>query len=133
MYTIYSIQTGQILRIVQTTDIESQLHGDEAYLVGVINDAESYIENDVAVAMPVKPNQYSEFDFASKTWIDQRTPETQWREVRRERNKLLLASDYTQLADVTIDKEAWATYRQALRDVTTQQDPFNIIWPFAPI
>jgi len=28
-----------------------------------------------------------------------------------------------------VDKTAWATYRQALRDITTQADPFNITWP----
>lgn len=133
MYTIYLTTTGQILRVVQTTDIELQLHGDEAYLAGAINDAENYIENGAAVAMPVKPNQHSEFDFATKTWIDQRTPTTQWREVRQKRNGLLLASDYTQLTDVMANKAAWATYRQALRDITAQQDPFSITWPTAPI
>jgi hypothetical protein len=28
-----------------------------------------------------------------------------------------------------VDKTAWATYRQALRDITKQADPFNIAWP----
>jgi hypothetical protein len=27
----------------------------------------------------------------------------------------------------------WKEYRQALRDVTLQDDPFNIIWPDEPI
>jgi hypothetical protein len=29
-------------------------------------------------------------------------------------------------------KEVWAAYRQALRDVTLQPDPFNIVWPTPP-
>jgi hypothetical protein len=29
-------------------------------------------------------------------------------------------------------KEAWATYRQALRDITTQTDPFELNWPVTP-
>jgi hypothetical protein len=28
-----------------------------------------------------------------------------------------------------VDKTAWATYRQALQGITTQVDPFNIVWP----
>jgi hypothetical protein len=53
--------------------------------------------------------------------------------VRAERSRLLSACDWTQLQDVPIaTKEAWATYRQALRDVTEQADPFSIVWPVAP-
>lgn len=39
------------------------------------------------------------------------------------------ASDWTQLANAPVDKTAWAVYRQALRDITEQADPFNITWP----
>ena len=61
--------------------------------------------------------------------------ERQWDAVRADRNARLSVSDWTQLADVPLDeaeKAAWATYRQALRDVTTQVDPFEITWPTAP-
>ena len=35
--------------------------------------------------------------------------------------------------DAPVDKEAWATYRQALRDITTQSGfPWEITWPDAP-
>ena len=37
-------------------------------------------------------------------------------QMRFARNQLLSASDWTQLPDATCDREAWATYRQALRD-----------------
>lgn len=37
-------------------------------------------------------------------------------QMRFARNGLLSASDWTQLPDATCDREAWATYRQALRD-----------------
>ena len=53
--------------------------------------------------------------------------------VREDRNKRLAECDWTQLADSTADKAAWATYRQALRDVTKQAGfPWNIDWPVAP-
>lgn len=58
--------------------------------------------------------------------------EQAWALVRAERNAKLAACDWTQLPDAPVDHAAWATYRQALRDVTNQSDPFNIQWPVAP-
>lgn len=53
--------------------------------------------------------------------------------IRSERNALLSASDWTQIADAPVDKTAWATYRQALRDIPTQAGfPNNITWPVKP-
>jgi len=52
---------------------------------------------------------------------------------RTQRNALLTASDYTQLADSPRDKQSWAVYRQALRDITGQVGfPETIVWPVAP-
>ena len=56
----------------------------------------------------------------------------QWGVIRAERNKLLVESDWTQLPDASADAAAWATYRQALRDITTQVNPFAIVWPESP-
>jgi hypothetical protein len=54
-------------------------------------------------------------------------------EVRDKRDSLLQMSDWTQLADAPVDKNAWATYRQALRDVPAQSGfPWTITWPDAP-
>ena len=36
--------------------------------------------------------------------------------MRAVRNDLLAQSDWTQVADAPVDRQAWATYRQALRD-----------------
>jgi hypothetical protein len=57
----------------------------------------------------------------------------QWAAIRAERNRLLVASDWTQLPDAPVDAAAWATHRQALRDITTQDNPFSIVWPEAVI
>ncbi len=52
---------------------------------------------------------------------------------RAERNRKLADSDWTQLADSTADKDAWAAYRQALRDVPTQAGfPNEVTWPELP-
>ncbi len=56
-----------------------------------------------------------------------------WEEIREFRNQLLLECDWTQLADIpTETKTVWQTYRQELRDVTSQSNPFNIVWPTKP-
>ena len=36
--------------------------------------------------------------------------------MRNHRDRLLKESDWTQLPDAPVDQQAWATYRQALRD-----------------
>jgi hypothetical protein len=57
----------------------------------------------------------------------------QAKSVRQQRTEKLKDSDWTQVADAPVDKEAWATYRQALRDVTGQEGfPWTITWPTQP-
>lgn len=59
--------------------------------------------------------------------------ESQAAQVRSERNAKLAASDWTQLSDAPVDKTAWATYRQALRDITAQEGfPMTVNWPAEP-
>ena len=53
--------------------------------------------------------------------------------VRRTRTEKLKDCDWTQIADSTADKAAWATYRQALRDITTASGfPWTMTWPESP-
>ena len=61
--------------------------------------------------------------------------ELEWGAVRSQRNFLLARSDWTQLPDAPLTNTQTAecaTHRQALRDITTQSDPFNITWPAKP-
>lgn len=61
--------------------------------------------------------------------------EGMWRAIRDRRNELLLECDWTQLADspLTNQKQTeWQIYRQSLRDITTQSNPFSINWPTPP-
>lgn len=58
--------------------------------------------------------------------------DARWAMVRADRNQFLAACDWTQLPDAPVDAAAWAEYRQALRDITDQSDPFNIVWPQEP-
>jgi hypothetical protein len=53
--------------------------------------------------------------------------------MREQRSTKLAECDWTQVADAPVDKAVWATYRQALRDVTTQTGfPWTITWPDTP-
>ena len=68
------------------------------------------------------------------TKLAQKTAD-QWASVRAQQRDLLYKSDWT--CSVTDyeppNRDAWVQYRAALRDVTTQTDPFNIVWPSPPV
>lgn len=57
-------------------------------------------------------------------------------ELRRQRDALLAACDWTMAADSPLNamaKAAWATYRTALRNVPQQAGfPVTVDWPTAP-
>ena len=67
------------------------------------------------------------------TKVQART-DTQWASVRAQQRQKLYESDWTcSVTDYEVpNKSEWVQYRQALRDVTTQSDPFEIVWPVAP-
>lgn len=74
----------------------------------------------------------SDEDLAQIAIDEAAATDIQWERVRSDRNIRLAACDWTQLPDASADAAAWATYRQALRDITTQADPFAIVWPVKP-
>ncbi len=60
---------------------------------------------------------------------------TQWTAIRSDRDNRLKETDWVSIraADTATPMSAeWAAYRQALRDITTQTDPFSITWPIKP-
>ena len=69
-----------------------------------------------------------------KAWTDA-APARRMVELRRQRDALLVETDYMALGDVTLS-DAWKTYRQALRDITDQTPSddvlSNITWPTKP-
>jgi hypothetical protein len=135
IYTIYTIETGQIIGVVQSNDIQVQLTDGQAYLEGAYNDTQFYIENDIPVAMPTKPTGFVVFDYQTKSWIADIDKASAT--VLSQRFNLLSESDWTQIPNgpLTTEKQAaWATYRQELRDITQQSGyPLNVVWPVAPV
>ena len=55
----------------------------------------------------------------------------QWITIRTHRLKLLQETNYMGNSDYPITNE-WREYRQALRDITEQGNPFDILWPNKP-
>ena len=135
-YTIFNIANGQILKTVSCSFDQLTLQYDpviESYVDGSYSDSEYYFNSNVAVKKPDSPDINFTFNYSTKTWEDLRTLNQKWNIVRQKRDKLLGFSDWTQLSDVSLaNKQAWTTYRQALRDITLQLDPLNIIWPTPP-
>jgi hypothetical protein len=71
----------------------------------------------------------ADMDADAKAAADARQAEA----VRSTRNAQLKDSDWSQLADAPVDTAAWATYRQALRDVPNQAGfPWEVVWPTKP-
>lgn len=69
---------------------------------------------------------------ATQSEIDERI-QNKWDEIREIRNELLKDCDWTQLGDIPSEtKTLWQNYRQQLRDITNQPNPFNISWPVNP-
>ena len=71
-----------------------------------------------------------------KAWADD-APNRRMKKLRQQRDALLVETDWTQNRDVTLTNDAdWKTYRQALRDITTQTPSddalSNITFPTKP-
>jgi hypothetical protein len=80
-----------------------------------------------------KPGQF--YDFVNGDWVKNEAAEDESlaSQARAKRDQLLAASDFSQLPDAPVNAEAWAVYRQALRDVPDQVGfPHEIDWPVAP-
>ncbi len=68
---------------------------------------------------------------------EQYEKERKWAEIRSTRDLLISKTDYTQVDDTPYSaeqKEAFALYRQALRDLPASTDnPYEIIFPASPV
>lgn len=102
------------------------------HLPGMARPEECYIDDGKVKGKGPCPGEFYRFSFTQKAWVqDIALVESA---VLRKRTGLLYSSDWTQLPDVPLaTKEAWAIYRQALRDITAQAGyPLDIQWPTPP-
>lgn len=134
-FTIYNQQTGQIINAGICLDIDVQIV-PEGCLISEIesNPTTQYIKNNSVKNIPPKPNFECEFDFLTESWVPSRQKQCDY--INFQRRVLLTNSDWTQIPNNPLTPEqqqAWAVYRQELRDVTSQSGyPFNVIWPTPP-
>jgi hypothetical protein len=136
--TIYNV-TGRILRVVETETsiLESQVQEGESLLLAYTDPTKQYI--DVAtkevVDIPSKPNEFCEFDWINKEWLD--NSDLAIGSVTYKRQLLLQESDWTDTVSAQTrltNYDEWQFYRQQLRDITTQEGyPFNVEWPTQPV
>ena len=83
-----------------------------------------YIEGGQVFTVRVEAKSQEEIDAATASIAAQ---------VRSQRNRLLSECDWTQLPDSTANQQAWANYRQALRDISSQPGfPGAVEWPHDP-
>ena len=93
-------------------------------------------ESGAIMPVPARPAGHVIFSPAAGAWIDPRSDAECLADLRRKRDSLLRASDWTQAADAPLTSavlDAWRAYRRALRDLpATTADPRNPQWPLPP-
>jgi len=129
-----------IVSLMGTSDfLEEELH--EKGLAVVINSDEPFVTDRYqALRGEVVKNEEGK---AEQLWdVVEISPEEKYnRWIERKRHSLLYMSDWTQLPDnplSTADREVWAEYRQALRDLPQNTDVAaltcleDVNWPLPP-
>ena len=87
-----------------------------------LSKVDAYVDNGKVYTVKVESTTAEEqTELTNKKWI----------EIRDIRNQILKDTDWRASSDLTLS-DAWKNYRQALRDIPTQSDPFNITWPTEP-
>ena len=87
-----------------------------------LSSVDAYVENGKVYTVKVESTTSDE----QTALINQK-----WENIRFERDEKLKDTDWRASSDLTLSDD-WKTYRQALRDVPTQSDPYNIAWPTEP-
>jgi hypothetical protein len=126
--------------IVKHTDGKLDKYQDFAVEADAVTHVEQY--GGFVAPDPGGSTGYWVVDEAAETVVNDQAQadadalESSWDRLRRERNALLVSSDWTQAADSPLTDEAkteWATYRETLRNLPSNTpDPANPTWPDEP-
>lgn len=104
-------------------------------------DVYSYVIQDVDIDLVTQNKVEGQFVQIDDQWtlpmVAENKPQAEVEQVVRSmRDAILNLSDWTQMPDSPLDsaaKTSWASYRTALRDISTQSNfPTNITWPTQP-
>lgn len=135
-YILYKLDTGEITRNVSCPEnmIEIQLNVGEDFIEGTADDDTQYISQGAIVNKTEKPDWFYDYDYNTHSWVV--NEDKLIVSISQKRNSLLVSSDWTQIPNGPLTQEqqqAWADYRQQLRDITSQSGyPFNVVWPTQP-
>lgn len=136
-FIVYN-EVGKILRTgaCQDSDFDIQATDNENIIEGIADYKTQYINNNVIVDMPVKPNGEYVFNYDTKHWeFDAVTADLK---AKQERDRLLARGpdriNPIWWSSMSVEEqEAWTQYRQDLLDITSQADyPATIVWPIKP-
>jgi len=134
-YTLYK-SSGEITLsgIAKEQEDIPSIEGHTLILGLETNPSIHYIKNKEVINKPPQPNVGDVFDYNTELWVPNYNLYSEI--IKSKRNLLLQQSDWTQFPNSPLSEEKkteWGIYRQALRDITTQQGyPFNVIWPTQP-
>lgn len=141
MKAVYFRQGTGLPYMVTTVPEGATPEEREGYILNLVDDTAEverlYRSGGVVKICPIAPGPNYRFDVLTERWVkDAAALEPLAKEVRRERDLRLQASDWTQSADApltTAKKAEWKTYRDSLRDVPNQSGfPEKVLWPTPP-
>lgn len=149
-YILYD-QMGEIIRSGTCSDsdflVQSHPNCTVIETLAYISFNDGYVSNNEYVAYTSeqkalkerRPYYPAKWSNTIMSWEDLRSQQEkldqQWYIVKAQRDQLLQQSDWRVIkaSDTGVPiSQNWKDYRQALRDITTQSDPFNITWPTPP-
>ena len=127
---------GRILRTFSLDDETALPERESGAIVcgALVNSSTHYERNGEIHPIPAQPGDSWVFSHAKGTW--EYSQNVAWELIRRKRNQLIAATDWRILPDAPTTPEMRALlieYRQALRDVTDQVHPEEIVWPTSPL
>lgn len=118
-FAVYD-SNGAILRVGVAQDVDGQALAGEFVIEGLADIMLDQVVDGRIVRKDAAVIEAQETDLA-------------WRILRSRRLHLLSACDWTQVPDAPVNHEAWAVYRQQLRDLPANtQDPRYPSWPTPP-
>lgn len=123
-FAIYDTKTGEVL---------SLFSGSMKNLLDNVGEGEDYVEApDGVVGMHVQDGALVPI-VVSEEEREAEEVARSWDRLRHLRKAKLADSDWTQFPDSPANTEAWAEYRQKLRDLpSTVTDPRLVEWPEEP-
>jgi hypothetical protein len=135
------ITVGDYRELFANTSFNANGPSDEFLAENNAKKVNAFKAHDRLTQKLVQCAAYDDGEFVSMVQVESLTAEeiqaakdSAMANIRSQRNQLLKDCDWTQIADCTADKTAWATYRQALRDLpSTITEPRTFsAWPHNP-